>query len=737
MKNLFRLSLVSAACLPLLACNDNNNNEQQAVTQAPPTSMAVTALSGPEPIYTGRLIVKYKESKGASQQNGLMSAASATAGNSLAVMESRVMTNAAQSGVQLTLERSLGNRTQLYRLDDNANLRAAIKALSKEPDLEYVEADRLMQPLFTPNDPQYSQQWHYFGATGMNADEAWDSADGTGTVVSVIDTGIRPNHPDLQNQLLPGYDFISNSWMANDGNGRDADPTDPGDYLRKGECTTQFGYRDAQGRVVPYNDTPASFHGSHVAGTIAAETNNGIGVAGVAYGARVYSARALGRCGGSTADIIDAIRWSAGLSVSGVPANPNPADVINMSLGGGGACGQAYQDAINQAVAQGTVVVVAAGNDNINVSNASPANCNNVISVAASGRDGNRSWFSNYGNLIDITAPGGSANGVAADDILSTLNLGSYSVGSEGYGTMAGTSMASPHVAGVAALIKSVDASLTPAQVEQIIKDSARPFQNTDCTTANCGEGFLDAGAAVALAAGNGGNSGGNGGSDVLTDGAAVTNIGLAQGQGRTFTIEVPANASSLGLSLTGSNGDADLWVRKDSAATSSAGATWKSETGSSNESVTIASPAAGTYYVTVYGYAAFSGATLSADLAVTGGSSGSASSFENGNNVQILDNQVVQSLINVSRSGDSGTVTVSVDIKHSYRGDLRIKVIAPNGATATLQEPSNDSADNIQKSWSLNASGVESQGNWTLSVEDVYSGDSGYIDSWSLDFGN
>lgn len=722
MKNVFRLSLVAAACLPLLACNTEETQTPTPVTQVAPPSLRVTSPVDNGPIYTGGLIVKYKVPKG---HRGPL------AQDAKAAMETHMLEQAAAVGAQLSHVRSLGGSTELYKLANKENLRAVVKALEGDNNLAYVEPDRLMKPLFTPNDPQYSQQWHYFSANGMNADTAWNTTNGSGTVVAVIDTGIRPNHPDLQNQVLSGYDFISDSWMANDGNGRDSDPTDPGDYLRRGDCTTQYGYRDGNGNVVPSQDTPASFHGSHVAGTIAAETNNGIGVAGVAYGAKVFSARALGRCGGTTSDIIDAMRWSAGLSVTGVPINTHPADVINMSLGGSGACGAAYQDAIDQIVAQGTVVVIAAGNDNQNVSNASPANCANIISVAANDYSGNRSWFSNYGSLIDITAPGGSADGTAGHDILSTVNLGTFSVGSEGYTTMAGTSMATPHVAGVAALVKSVDPSLTPAAIEQVIKNSARAFTNTDCTTSNCGAGFLDAGAAVALA----GNSGGGGGSssDVLSDGSVVSNIALATGASRTFTIDVPAGTASLNLNLTGSNGDADLWVKQGSAATSSATATWKSESGSSNESVTVSNPAAGTYYVTVYGYAAFSGATLTAGLTASAGSS--PGTFENTSNVNIYDNQTVYSNIDVTRTGDSGSVTVSVDIKHTYRGDLRIKVITPSGASATLLSPSNDSSDNVLQSWTLNAAGIESQGVWMLSVEDVYSGDTGYIDSWSLTF--
>ncbi|WP_341501762.1 S8 family serine peptidase [Gallaecimonas sp. GXIMD4217] len=724
-QNTFRLSLVAAACSALLACNSENNNVEAPAAEVPPPSQSIQATAlGQQtaPIYTGQLIVKYQGQKGEG----------APGDKALAAMEARLMDKASAAGLNLSKVRSLTKQIQLYKLENRDDVHKAVKALSDAEGVAYVEADRWMRPMMPPNDPQYNSQWHYFGATGMNVDNAWDSANGAGVVVSVIDSGIRPNHPDLANQLLPGYDFISHSWIANDGDGRDNDPTDAGDYLRAGECEQFYG------QYYPQRDTPASWHGSHVAGTIAAETNNNVGVAGVAHGARVFAARALGRCGGSTADIVDAIRWSAGLAVAGTPANANPADVINMSLGGGGACGAAYQDAINDAVNAGAVVVVAAGNDNTNVSNASPANCNNVISVASTGRDGNRSWFSNYGNLIDIAAPGGSGDGVAANDIYSTVNSGQYAEGNESYGTMAGTSMAAPHVAGVAALMKGVNDQLTPAQIEQMIKDSARAFTSTDCTTANCGEGHLDAAAAVALAqGGNGTDPGTEPGGDVLSDGSVVSGIALAKGEKRVFTIEVPANAQNLSLNLAGPNGDADLWVKAGSEPSSSSDATWKSQGYNSNESVAISTPAAGTYYVVVYAYGAFDSASLTAGLTVSEPSSGGESVFENTNDVTITDNATASSTINVDRAGDSGTVLVSVDIKHSYRGDLRIKVFTPTGASATLQEPSNDSADNINKTWSLDAGTIPAAGEWRLTVEDVYSGDTGYIDSWKLEFQN
>ncbi len=366
---------------------------------------------------------------------------------------------------------------------DREDALALMQKLAENLNVEYVEVDRLNRPSFTPNDPGYSQQWGYNNATaGMRANLAWDITNGNGVVVAVLDTGITA-HPDLDANVLPGYDFIVDTFVSNDGNGRDSNPADPGDWSTASQC---------------YSGSPASnssWHGTHVAGTVAAVTNNSVGGAGTAYGAKVVPLRVLGRCGGYDSDIADAIIWASGGAVSGVPANANPAEVINLSLGGSGACGATSQTAINTAVGNGSVLVIAAGNDNINVSDASPANCSNVIAVASITSTGARSSFSNYGALIDIAAPGST--------IYSTMNAGSTTPGSATYTNYSGTSMATPHVAGVIALMQSVANPVkTPAQIESLIKSSARAFPSTPSQP--IGPGMVDAQAAVIAAQGGG-----------------------------------------------------------------------------------------------------------------------------------------------------------------------------------------------------------------------------------------
>ena len=358
--------------------------------------------------------------------------------------------------------------------------------LQQQPDVEYVEPDYIMTKMAVtmPNDSYFSYQWPLVDAIGgIRADQAWNYSTGTNAVVAVVDTGILP-HKDLLPNILPGYDMIMDSFTANDGNGRDNDPTDPGDYVLSGECGST-------------SNTNSSWHGTHVAGTIAAVANNAEGIAGIAYNAKILPLRVLGKCGGYNSDIADAIMWASGATVNGVPVNPTPARVINMSLGGQSACGTTLQNAINTARANKTVVVVAAGNNNTDASTFSPANCNGVISVAATGRNGSKAYYSNYGATVDVAAPGGSMLSAQTDGIVSTLNTGTKQAVADTYAFYQGTSMATPHVAGIAALMLSANPSMTPDQVESTLKSTTRAFPQT-CT--GCGTGIVDANAAVQAA---------------------------------------------------------------------------------------------------------------------------------------------------------------------------------------------------------------------------------------------
>jgi serine protease len=373
-------------------------------------------------------------------------------------------------------------------------VQAIASRIAALPGVEDAAADRIMTiQMQRPsaesisNDPFVMDQWHYYERPGgIDVPGAWRRTVGDPSVhVAVLDTGILGTHEDLAGQWSGGYDFISTASTARDGDGRDADPTDEGDWH--------------------WLTGPSSWHGSHVAGTIAAATNNGIGGAGIAYGATIQPVRVLGRLGGLSSDIIDAIRWAAGLSVPGAPDNPNPAKVQNMSLGGTGACDSFYQSAIDDAVAAGSVVVVAAGNSSADAANFSPASCKGVITVASVDRTGDIAWYSNFGSSVEISAPGGdTSTGSGENGVLSTINSGAQTAEDDAYAFYQGTSMAAPHVAGVIALMFSVDPALTPTDVVTILQLAARPFRKGSTCRADrtlCGAGILSASRSVAGAA--------------------------------------------------------------------------------------------------------------------------------------------------------------------------------------------------------------------------------------------
>jgi len=530
-----------------------------------------------------RFIVKYRDGSAPVANTTALASSLKTAAAGIASSQGRAL------GLQQVRRLAVGSTVvRTDRALDQAESELLMRKLAADPNVEYVEVDQIMRATLTPNDTRFSEQWG-FGTSNasINVRPAWDKATGTGVVVAVIDTGIT-NHADLNANILPGYDFISDAAMARDGGGRDSNPNDEGDWYGANEC----------GSGIPASNS--SWHGTHVAGTVAAVTNNSTGVAGTAFNAKVVPVRVLGKCGGYTSDIADAIVWASGGTVSGVPANANPAEVINMSLGGGGSCSTTYQNAINGAVGRGTTVVVAAGNSNTNVSSAVPANCPNVIAVAATTSTGARASFSNYGTGIDISAPGQS--------ILSTLNSGTTTPGSASYASYNGTSMAAPHVAGVVALMQSVAPSpLSPAQVESIIKSTARPLPGA--CSGGCGAGIIDADAAVTAAI-NGTTP--NPGGTVLQNNVPVTGLGAASGASLSYTVNVPAGSTQLRVAISGGSGDADLYLRQGSAPTDTV-YTCRPYLSGNNETCTVNSPTAGTWYVRVKAYSTFSGVTVNA----------------------------------------------------------------------------------------------------------------------------
>ena len=435
---------------------------------------------------------------------------------------------------------------------------AMAEALEQEPSIQYADPDMWKQPTLVPNDScypantnptcfdalvesSYLSQWHLMPGGvevgGANLPPAWDLTIGASNLyVGVIDTGYLYDHPDLAGRAIGGYDFIWEFAGANDsqppqsaeclqGNdprlyapfdppcvsSRDNDPSDPGDWIDgadyNGTPSSWFYGCDA---------TASTWHGSHVGGTIGASSNNAMGVAGINWVSKIVPLRVLGKCGGWTSDIVDAIAWGSGGSVAGIPANAYPARVLNLSLGGGGPCGSSEQEAIDGALGRGTVVVISAGNTNTDAGSNSPGNCLGNITVAATQRQGIKAQYSAYGATVEISAPGGGRNypetpSIVRNLVVSTINNGPTVPNPTGYYYEGynGTSMAAPHVAGVASLMLSRNDTLTPAQVLAVLQTTARPFpvvagaacpsgMSCTCTTSLCGAGLLDAGAAVA-----------------------------------------------------------------------------------------------------------------------------------------------------------------------------------------------------------------------------------------------
>ena len=424
----------------------------------------------------------------------------------------KVMTQAslnslmAASGLPLSYKRPMATGAHVLKLPyamtaDEAQ--AYADNLKAQGVVVEAEADRWVMPLASevnlavlPDDPAfYANQWGLqnanSGAEGAaNLPRAWGISQGSKDItVAVVDTGIL-NHISLKNRLvngdasLAGYDFITSSTQANDGDGRDANPADAGNWVTTAE---------AQG-ALNCSPTNSSWHGTHVAGIIGASSNDGVGITGIDWNAKLLNVRVLGKCGGQTSDIVDGVIWAAGGTVPDLPANEHPAQVINMSLGGAGNCPSAMQGAINTAVAKGAVVVVAAGNDLADSANVMPANCKNVISVASVGAEGEKSIYSNYGENVDIAAPG--------QQIYSTYNMGVTTPTADTYTSMSGTSMAAPHVTGVASLMLAanpnlVDGTIKPEKVATIIEDnlkaSARPMTPQNTSFITYGQGLLDA----------------------------------------------------------------------------------------------------------------------------------------------------------------------------------------------------------------------------------------------------
>src|SRR3989344_3731664 len=408
----------------------------------------------------GEIIVRFKETaKTVSGENSLIARAVSVGLTPLSGNAGRPMLMRHESGAQRAhAQRTLGipdKDSALARLvvSNRDPLKMdtirAVQALRARADVAEADLNYIRRPLFVPNDVMYSRQWNY---PLIRLPQAWDITTGTPAtgqvIVAVIDTGVVLSHPDLAGQLIQGYDFISNLTNAQDGNGIDPNADDPGDGLIPGS---------------------SSFHGTHVAGTVAASTNNGTGVAGVSWGARIMPLRVLGTQGGTSYDIIQAVRYAARLPNDSGTLPVQRADIINLSLGSS-AFSQSEQSEYTAARNQGVIIIAAAGNENTSRL-LYPASYDGVVSVGAVGLNSAKAPYSNIGAALDVVAPGGDAtsdlNGDGfPDGILSTLATDASGAIVNTYQYYEGTSMAAPHMAGVAALMKAVHPGLTPLQLD-------------------------------------------------------------------------------------------------------------------------------------------------------------------------------------------------------------------------------------------------------------------------------
>jgi|CXWL01.1.fsa_nt_gi serine protease len=441
----------------------------------------------------------------------------------------------ATSGQREPALRAVGRDQQL--LDFGRGLAPAeaerlAERLRRSPEVDWVALNVREQRLQVSSDPYAAQQWWLQPAGGGNANAladrlrgvpgfvgAWQSGipgatGGAAAIVAVLDTGITA-HPDLAGRTLPGYDFVSELHFAGDGDGRDNDPTDPGDWVSASDR--------ADTRFADCELSKSTWHGTIVAGIIAAATDNGVGVAGINQQGRVLPVRVAGKCGATVADIVDGMRWAAGLPVAGVPTNPNPARIVNISFGGSAACGLAYQTTVDELRAHGVVVVAAAGNEHGAVSR--PASCSGVVGVAALNRDGFKSHYSNFGEALGATGVatvGGDDSGegawrllLADNGLVTVWNSGETGPGSAGYAAVFGTSFATPLVSGTLALMLSVNPALSAEQLISGLRVTARPHVTSPqigacspanpgrciCSAQSCGAGILDASQAVLFAA--------------------------------------------------------------------------------------------------------------------------------------------------------------------------------------------------------------------------------------------
>jgi serine protease len=580
--------------------------------QTPLAQVPAATVSAAAP--TARVIVKFRADSTLLRKQALSVAAQQSA--QAQALGSRI-------GIALAAGHAISDRSHVVSASGMSSPQLAAR-IAAESDVEYAVADERKHIVAAPNDPFYAAgptvgptsggpavgQWYLkppppvgslaatWGTTApaaINAEQAWDITTGSASiVVADLDTGVRFDHPDLQANVIAGYDMISADpsglfTSAGDGDGRDSDASDPGDFVSASDAA-----------ALNCSVASSSWHGTQTLGLIGATTDNGVGIASVGRGIRVMPVRVLGKCGGYDSDIQAGMLWAVGIDVPGVPHNTTPARVLNMSLGGVQTCSQAYIDTIAQVNLAGAVVVVAAGNSGGNAVG-SPANCPGAIGVAGLRHAGDKVGYSDLGPQITIGAPAGNcvntAQGTAClYPIMTTTNTGTTTpvagpagaAYTDSFNASLGTSFSAPLVSGTAALMLSVQPSLTPAQVKAKLQSSARPFPTTGgtagilacsssstsqdecyCTTSTCGAGMLDAHAAVLSVSGVQASI-----SLTTTTPTAGQSVALMSssviGTGQTIAsyLWTILNAGTSGVAIVGANDGASVTVTPSAAGT-------------------------------------------------------------------------------------------------------------------------------------------------------------------------
>jgi serine protease len=430
--------------------------------------------------------------------------------SSLELQVHRVMSGAAVV-VSTQLPNEISRSVLMSKLESSAHVKSVSLDAVVKPSAKMDESSVLYE--------QWQLTSNLEHKSALNMQPAWDLTQGSpDVVVAIIDTGIHYDHPDLLGRVLPGYDFVSpmsdsvedgihvpselEFLRANDGNGRDADATDPGDAVDQ-HTMERFASLGVDCLL-----SNSSWHGTAMASIVAANANDGIGMTGIDWHAKILPVRAIGKCGGRRSDLLDAIRWAAGVKDPALPENPHPARIINLSLGIDDLCTAADQHAINEATAAGAVIVAAVGNNgrNTDAQPSSPSHCRDVIGVMAVDRHGFRAEYSNVGRDADIAAPGGDATDPKFGIKVATNQGYAESTALHSYRQSTGTSVATPHVSGVLALMLSLKPTLTNQELQALLLDNISTFteaalasdnEQQACTPELCGSGILNAGAAI------------------------------------------------------------------------------------------------------------------------------------------------------------------------------------------------------------------------------------------------